>query len=71
MAELLFELVDSRKAVASLLLAYEFSENREKTRAYFEGKSVASDRNAELYRLALKRVENSSRIVAELSYGRY
>jgi len=56
MAELFFEIGDSAKAVSSLMLAYEFSENKERTRTYFEGKSGTADRNATIYTTALKKV---------------
>jgi tetratricopeptide (TPR) repeat protein len=61
MAEYFFEEGDSAKATSSLLLAYEFSENREKTRKYFEGKAGATDRNSTIYALALKKLDGAPR----------
>ncbi len=57
MADALFEIGDSDSALTSLLLAYEFSENREKTRSFFDGKSSSSERIASLYTQALKKID--------------
>lgn len=65
MAEYFFEAGDSLKATSSLLLAYEFSENREKTRKYFEGKAGATDRNSTIYALALKKLDGAPRSSVE------
>jgi tetratricopeptide (TPR) repeat protein len=65
MAEYFFEEGDSAKATSSLLLAYEFSENREKTRKYFEGKAGATDRNSTIYALALKKLDGAPRSSVE------
>lgn len=56
MADVLFEMDDFDNALASLLLAYEFSENREKTRIYFDNKATSADRIAPIYALALKKL---------------
>jgi hypothetical protein len=42
--------------MAALLLAYEFSENKEKTKTFFDGKAESSERIASLYTQALKRI---------------
>lgn len=65
MAEYFFEAGDSVKAVASLLLAYEFSENREKTRTFFDSKAGTADRNAVIYTLALKKLNELPRSTIE------
>lgn len=57
MADVLFEIGDNDSAMAALLLAYEFSENKEKTKAFFGGKAGSSERSASLYGQALKKVE--------------
>ena len=65
MAEYFFEAGDSVKAIASLLLAYEFSENREKTRTFFDSKAGVADRNAVIYTLALKTINEFPRFAIE------
>ena len=62
MADALFEIGDSHSALAALLLAYEFSENREKTRSFFDGKSGSSERVASLYTQALKKIEEPRQV---------
>jgi tetratricopeptide (TPR) repeat protein len=64
MADVLFEIGDSDSAIAALLLAYEFSENKEKTKTFFDGKAGSSDRNATLYAQALKRVNEQRQATA-------
>jgi hypothetical protein len=56
MADVLFEIGDSNSAMAALLLAYEFSENKEKTKTFFDGKAGSSDRIASLYAQALEKI---------------
>lgn len=65
MAEYFFEAGDSAKATASLLLAYEFSENRERTRNFFDIKAGTADRNAVMYELALKKLNEPARAAIE------
>lgn len=65
MAEYFFEAGDSGKAIASLLLAYEFSEYRERTRTFFDSKAAAADRNAVVYTLALKKLNELPRFALE------
>jgi tetratricopeptide (TPR) repeat protein len=59
MAEVLFEIGDSDSAFASLLLAYEFSGDQGKTRSFFDGRAISSERVAPLYLRALKKINES------------
>jgi tetratricopeptide (TPR) repeat protein len=56
MAEVLFEIGDSDSAFASLLLAYEFSGDKRKTRSFFDERAVSSERVASLYLRVLEKV---------------
>lgn len=67
MADVLFEIGDSDSAISSLLLAYEFSENRDKTKSFFDGKAGSSDRIASLYTQALKKINEPRQISASTS----
>ena len=64
MADVLFEIGDSDSAMAALLLAYEFSENKEKTRTFFDGKAGSSERGASMYAKALKKINEPRQTVA-------
>lgn len=64
MADVLFEIGDSDSAMAALLLAYEFSENKEKTRTFFDGKAGSSERSASLYAQALKKINEPRQTIA-------
>jgi tetratricopeptide (TPR) repeat protein len=67
MADVLFEIGDSDSAISSLLLAYEFSENKEKTRSFFDGKAASSERVASLYTQALKKINEPRQVSASVS----
>ncbi len=64
MADVLFDIGDSDSAMAALLLAYEFSENKEKTRTFFDGKAGSSERSASMYVQALKKINEPRQTVA-------
>lgn len=64
MADVLSEIGDSDSAMAALLLAYEFSENKEKTRTYFDGKAGSSERSASMYAQVLKKIDEPRQTAA-------
>lgn len=64
MADVLFEIGDNDSAIAALLLAYEFSENKEKTRTFFDRKAGSSERSASMYAQALKKINEPRQTVA-------
>lgn len=65
LAEYFLDAGDPVKASSSLLLAYEFSEKKEKTRAYFETKVAASDRYSPTYAMALKKMDDPWRTTVD------
>lgn len=64
LADVMFEIGDSDTAMAALLLGYEFSENRDKTRAFFDSKAVLPDRSASIYVQALSKINEPHQTVA-------
>lgn len=56
LAESLFEIGEFNNALASLLLAYEFSENKDKTKSFFDDKATSSESVAPLYAQAQKKI---------------
>ncbi len=56
MAEYFFQMGLLQRATSSLLLAFEFSENREKTRSFFEEKAALADPSSAIYSTALKQL---------------
>lgn len=64
MADVLFEIGDTHSAMAALLLAYEFSENKEKTISFFEGKAESSERSASMYVQTLEKIYEARQSVA-------
>jgi len=67
MADVLFEIGDGDSAAAALLLAYEFSENKEKTRTFFDGKAGSTERSASLYAQALKKLNDPRQTAASVT----
>jgi hypothetical protein len=61
MAEYYMAVGNSVDATASLVLAYEFSENKEKTIAFFDGKANSTDQYASIYLTILKKLNDQSR----------
>lgn len=61
LAEYFSDSGESKKAIASLQLAYEFSESKEKTRTFFEDKAKMSDSYATLYGQAYKKLPGKYR----------